>query len=102
MFLTSENERIDQTGILNQDVRNFWKDDNRGAYNSATLGGKGRNRAHPKSKHRESKERMRGAGGRTDVRFPSHVFSPTHAFFLGGYVDDANPSASERQAARGV
>jgi hypothetical protein len=30
------------------------------------------------------------------------TFSPDAAFFLGGYVDDANPSASEQHASRAV
>ena len=30
----------------------------------------------------------------------SHVFLARRCFYLGGYVDDANPAASEQQAAQ--
>jgi hypothetical protein len=53
-------------------------------------------------KRQEPKRRKRAAGRRTQRLISSHVWSPGVSFFLGGYVDDANPSARELQAARAV
>jgi hypothetical protein len=102
MFLTAENERIDQTGILNQDLRNFWKDDNRRAYNSATLGGKGRIGLTPKASTGNRKSACGAQGEEQTCDFPLTCFRPLMPSSWEAYVDDANPSASERQAARAV
>jgi hypothetical protein len=53
----------------------------------------------------ENAQERKSASGRgetnPDVILLS-LLSPDVTFFLGGYVDDANPSASERQAARAM
>ena len=65
-------------------------------YNAATLGGSV-DLLTSKFKRRELKRRMRGA---EEIRvLHSHAFACT-ALLRGGYVDEANSSASEQQGAR--
>jgi hypothetical protein len=52
------------------------------------------------NKHGESKRRKRARGEEHTCDFFSRVFA--RRYFRGGYVDDANPSASEQQAARAM
>jgi hypothetical protein len=47
-------------------------------------------------------EKAQAGGEKTTLVISSHVFSPGVVFFPGGYVDGANLSASDQQAARAM